>query len=139
VWLLQYSEINYHLNFGYFLNALTGYIVGANGAIVKTVTGGVTSAEKIDNEIPAEFELEQNYPNPFNPVTKIKFDVAKFYNVKIIVYDLSGKELDIIINQPMQQGTYEVIWNGEKYSSGIYFLRMLADNYVETKKMVMLK
>lgn len=102
-------------------------------------TGNPTRIEKIKTEGQNSFDLRQNYPNPFNPLTKIHFDVAKYEDVKIAAYDISGKELDIIVNKRMQPGIYEVEWNGEKYSSGIYFYRMQAGDYIETRKMILMK
>ena len=93
----------------------------------------------ISSQIPTLFSLKQNYPNPFNPITKIQFDVMKTENVKITVFDIAGKELEVLVDKRMQPGTYEVEWSGEKYASGIYFYRMQAGDYVETRKMVLMK
>jgi len=104
-----------------------------------TFCGGSIYIETISAEIPDKFYLQQNYPNPFNPITKIQFDVMKTENVMITVFDIAGKELEVLVNERMQPGTYETEWNGEKYASGIYFYRMEAGKYVETRKMILMK
>ncbi len=98
-------------------------------------------------EIPEKFTLYQNYPNPFNPVTKIKFDIplsrgvsaGRGVLVHIIIYDVLGREIAALVNEKLDPGTYEVEWNASNYPSGVYFYRLIADNYTETKKMVLLK
>jgi hypothetical protein len=100
---------------------------------------------KISSEIPERFELMQNYPNPFNPVTKIKFDVKKSVAssqesvVTLKVLDITGKVIATLVNEQLQAGTYEVNWNASNFSSGIYFFKLSAGNYIETKKMLMVK
>ena len=93
----------------------------------------------ISTEIPREFSLEQNFPNPFNPVTNIKFDVAKSGPVKIIIYDLLGKEVSVVINKQLAPGRYMIDFNAENLSSGIYFYKLITDEFVSIKKMTLLK
>ncbi len=92
-------------------------------------------------EIPDNFILSQNYPNPFNPSTKIKFEIPKQTNVKLSVYDILGKEIAVLINEEKLAGNYTVEFNSEKYNlpCGIYFYRLQAGNFVETKKLVLMK
>ena len=89
--------------------------------------------------IPDKFELNQNYPNPFNPETKIKFGLPKEGNVKLTVYDVSGRKVDELVNQKLNAGTFEVTWNGSNFSSGVYFYKLETDGFVETKKMILVK
>jgi photosystem II stability/assembly factor-like uncharacterized protein len=91
------------------------------------------------SEIPREFTLSQNYPNPFNPRTKIKFGVPNSGSVMISIYDAAGKKVEEIINSKFNAGTYEVTWDGSKYSSGVYFYKLQADGFVQTKKMILVK
>jgi len=93
----------------------------------------------ISSEVPKEFKLDQNYPNPFNPVTNIKFDVAKSGLVKIIVYDLLGKEVSVVLNRQLSPGRYIMDFNAENLSSGIYFYKLITDDFVSIKKMTLLK
>ncbi len=95
--------------------------------------------------MPSKFSLEQNYPNPFNPVTKIKFSVPQiasgFSANKVIlkVYDLLGREIAILVNEEKQAGTYEVKFNASNLSGGTYFYRLQAGDFVETRKLSLLK
>ncbi len=96
------------------------------------------------NGIPSEFRLEQNYPNPFNPSTKIKYQIpsiakGEMSNVKIIIYDMLGNEITNLVNEPKPAGNYEVDFNAANLPSGIYFYRLSAGSYLESKKMVLLK
>ncbi|MEI7485563.1 MAG: T9SS type A sorting domain-containing protein, partial [Ignavibacteriota bacterium] len=107
----------------FFINDNTGWLVGLNGTIIKTQTGGITNIIKVGS-ITKEYNLEQNYPNPFNPATKIKFDVTKFSSVRIIVYDVSGREIQTLVNDKLLPGTYEITFDGSILTSGVYFYKM---------------
>lgn len=89
--------------------------------------------------IPNKFSLAQNYPNPFNPVTQIKFDLPQSSIVKLTIYDISGKEAARLVNGTLQAGSYSYSFNAEGFPSGIYFYRLDADDYGETKKMMLVK
>ncbi|MBK8553354.1 MAG: T9SS type A sorting domain-containing protein [Ignavibacteria bacterium] len=93
----------------------------------------------ISSSVPEKFDLHNNYPNPFNPVTKIKFDIAKLQNVKITVYDNTGREADILVNENLQPGSYEVTFSGSNYSSGVYYYKMESQDFIQTKKMLLIK
>jgi len=98
----------------------------------------------ISGIIPASFSLHQNYPNPFNPVTKIKFDITQDVrrqtsNVKLIVYDGVGREVATLVNQKLSPGSYEVEFAGNSFSSGIYFYTLKTENFIEVKRMILLK
>jgi photosystem II stability/assembly factor-like uncharacterized protein len=99
----------------------------------------ITGIEKISNDLPKSFSIAQNYPNPFNPTTSIKFDIPKSSFVKISIYDISGKEVATLVNEQLQPGTYETDWNASAFSSGVYFYKILAGNYTETKRMLLIK
>lgn len=94
-------------------------------------------------EIPELFELYQNYPNPFNPETKIKFHLAEEGNVELVIYDITGKEVAILINSHKNPGSHEILFNGKGFSSGIYFYRInfngASNHFSETKKMLLVK
>jgi hypothetical protein len=97
------------------------------------------------NELPKSYSLSQNYPNPFNPSTKIRFDIPSgnlnSVPVKLIVYDILGREITVLVNEDLAPGTYEFEWNATNYSSGVYFYTIkVGDNsFAETKKMVLSK
>jgi subtilisin-like proprotein convertase family protein len=90
-------------------------------------------------EIPNNYSLNQNYPNPFNPMTTISFDIPKADNVKLVVYDLLGREVALLVNQFRQAGTYDVQFDGSTLSSGVYFYRLETGSFTETKKMLLVK
>lgn len=96
-----------------------------------------------NNSIPVSYELKQNYPNPFNPVTKISFALPKESKVKLIIYDMLGREVaKIINNENLSAGTYIREFNGSNLASGVYFLRMLINDgkdFSDVKKIVLLK
>lgn len=93
----------------------------------------------VSNGTPEKFLLTQNYPNPFNPQTKIKFAVPKSSFTKLIVYDLLGREVITLVNEELRPGTYEADWVGSNFSSGVYFYKLITNDFVETKKMVLMK
>lgn len=107
--------------------------------LVNTLTGVQNNR---GNE-PAGFHLSQNHPNPFNPVTRIKFDLPKSTNIKLVIYDVLGREIETLVNENKKAGSYEVEWSatggGSRYASGVYFYKLITDEYVETKEMVLLK
>lgn len=89
--------------------------------------------------VPETFELSQNYPNPFNPSTTIKFTIPKSSQVKLVVYDILGREIDVLVNKELVSGIYEVMFSQKDLPSGIYFYKIQAGEYSETKKMFLLK
>jgi hypothetical protein len=97
----------------------------------------------VTNEIPKEYSLSQNYPNPFNPSTTIRFAIPVGTRhgafVQIKVYDALGREVDILVNEQLSPGTYEVEWPASDYPSGVYFYKLIAGSYTDTKKMILSK
>lgn len=90
-------------------------------------------------EIPANYFIEQNYPNPFNPETNIKFGLPKSGNVKLAVYDITGKEVAVLLNDFKQAGSYIFSFNGSNLSSGVYFYRIVSGDFADTKRMILVK
>jgi len=111
-------------------------IVNSGGTVTTICAIGI---QPISKEIPSSFSLSQNYPNPFNPSTNIKFELPKSNYVTLKIYDALGREIATLINEKLAPGTYEVEWNGSNYPSGVYFYRLITDNFSETKKMLMIK
>ncbi len=121
---------------------------GGSGLVHTTDGGGPpVGIQQIGIEIPEDFKLYQNYPNPFNPKTIIRFQIParsaggnRLSDVKIIIYDIQGKQIAELVNQKQNAGTYEADWNGSGYSSGVYFYSLIADGItIETRKMLMIK
>jgi hypothetical protein len=105
-------------------------------AIIDTFTIGI---QPISNEVPEKFLLYQNYPNPFNPSTNIKYQITDNKFVTLKIFNILGKEVETMVNEKQSPGTYEVSWDGINYPSGIYFYKLSAGKFIETKKMVMIK
>ena len=129
----------------FFLNSNTGWLCGGPGNILKTTTGGLTFISKINSDIPNNYLLLQNYPNPFNPTTNIHYEIPKNGFVKLVVFDILGREVQTLVNEKQNAGTYEVTFNarqpglGSNLSSGIYFYTLTSGDFKETKKFVLLK
>ncbi|HEY3251534.1 MAG TPA: T9SS type A sorting domain-containing protein [Ignavibacteria bacterium] len=102
-------------------------------------TGNPVGIININSEIPEKFVLLQNYPNPFNPATKIRFALLKSSIAKLVVYDILGREMETIVNERLNAGTYEADWNAVNYPSGIYYYKLKAGEYTDTKKMILVK
>ena len=100
--------------------------------------GWVESVKEIPGTV-RKYSLEQNYPNPFNPSTMIRFSVAQRGLVTLKVYNLLGQEIATLLNSELADGTYEVDFNAAYYSSGVYFYTVRVNNFVSTKKMILLK
>lgn len=120
-------------------NSQVGYVVGTSGLICKTTNGGVIGINQISTEIPQGFSLEQNYPNPFNPVTNIKFSIPKSGNVKLVIYDISGREVRRLVDQNLNAGYYNSDFNAANLASGVYFYRLEAKDFTDVKKMILIK
>ena len=127
---------------------VTGRAYGNNtGYDITTLELSQTnSIRKIDINMPDKFSLHQNYPNPFNPMTKIKFDVPSPHlykggqgGVSLKIYDITGREIQTLVNEQLHPGTYEVTFDGSNYASGVYFYQLRSGEYVDTKKLVLLK
>ncbi len=117
-------------------NQIAGSVLSVDLVRVGNKTIGI---ENEINTIPSGFRLEQNYPNPFNPVTGITYSVAVPGFVSLKVYDVMGKETAVLVDEFKPAGTYSVKFNGSNLSSGMYFYRLLADSYSETRKMILSK
>ncbi|MFH0735265.1 MAG: collagen-binding domain-containing protein, partial [bacterium] len=118
------------------------YAVTSDGKLYKNST--VTSVNENGNNLDYSFSLEQNYPNPFNPSTIIKYSIAEASNVKLIVYDILGREIVTLINNDLLPGSYSMVWNandkfGKKVTSGIYFYSLEAGKFTKTNKMILMK
>ena len=107
-----------------------------NGVYDKPTLVGIKNQS---TELISYYRLFQNYPNPFNPKSTIKMQIAQSSNVKLIVYDILGQELETLIDKQLNPGIHEVVFNGSYYSSGIYFYQLTTDGFTDTKSMVLLK
>ena len=113
----------------------TGFVAGGYQLLLSASIVDV-SDKKIK---PNNFDLIQNYPNPFNPTTKISYSIPKTSLVQLKVYNTLGKEIAVLVNKEQTEGNFEVEFNAKGLSSGIYFYRIQAGNYIVTKKMILMK
>ena len=129
VWVLQYTD-----------DSNTGYNTTLDSWSIE-ITYETVNGINQTMTIPSEFSLLQNYPNPFNPVTKISYGLPKNTDVIIRIFDITGKEIAVLVNEYKQAGIYEFEFNSEKYllSSGVYFYRMEAGDFSKVQKLVLLK
>ena len=92
-----------------------------------------------DASLPETFALNQNYPNPFNPDTRISFDIPVTAEVNLTIYNVLGQEVVTLVDKMLEAGSHTVEWDASSYSSGVYFYRISAEKFTETKKMMLLK
>lgn len=93
-----------------------------------------------NRKIPMENQLLQNYPNPFNSTTVIRFNVNhSFTHVKLIIYDNLGRQVDILVNKTVTAGSYSVVWDATNNASGVYFYKLITGDFINTKKMILIK
>jgi photosystem II stability/assembly factor-like uncharacterized protein len=136
-WDPQTSPPTHELNWVHFPLANIGYAVGNSGTIVKY--NGPASVSNDQNSLPMLFVLGQNYPNPFNPSTTIKFELPRVSHVSLTVYDILGRQVSVLVNERREAGVHEVKFDGSNLASGVYFYRLQAGTFVETKKLLLLQ
>jgi len=158
------QDFSSSVGYEYYLTEGIGlsYLIGCEGSsgssdeLIGCVINGVlygdtslTSINTIGSEIPSIYSLYQNYPNPFNPTTKIKFDIPTPLSfphapsgnplIRLKIYDILGKEIATLVKESLQPGSYEVTFDGNNLPSGIYFYKLETNNFVQTKKLILLK
>ena len=139
-WIEQESNTTNVLYDLHMVDEKLGWVVGGNGTILKTTNGGVTFIEenKID-DLPINYRLSQNYPNPFNPVTTISYSLPVKSQVTLVVYNTLGESVKQLVNEEKEAGRYKVEFDATSLSSGIYFYRIQAGSFIQTKKMILMK
>lgn len=138
--ITQYISSNFRLRFRLTSDdytTSTGWFV--DNIKITTYQSPLLKVENNSGLIPKKYALEQNYPNPFNPTTQINYSVAKEGLVKISVYDMLGREVQVLVNEIKNAGYYAVDFDGANLSSGFYFYRMESGNFIDTKKMSLIK
>jgi photosystem II stability/assembly factor-like uncharacterized protein len=118
-----------------FINQGTGWAAGSRGTIFKYYD----SNARVDEGTITKFLLEQNYPNPFNPSTKISWQVPVGSWQTLIVYDVLGNEIATLVDEFKSAGNHKIEWNAADLSSGVYFYQLKTKNFIETKKMILMK
>ena len=130
------SGLVYGTRYYYRVYAFSG---AGNSPYSNVETIVLTNINQTGYEIPSSYRLYTNYPNPFNPYTKIKFDLPENTIVEIKVFDITGAEVDILLSENMNAGSYELNYNAGKLTSGVYFYQIITSNFSETRRMVLLK
>jgi hypothetical protein len=114
---------------------LRGFVI--NGLLYGDTT--LTLVNTISTIVPEKYSLSQNYPNPFNPTTTIRYELPRAGVVRLAVYDVMGREIEMLVNERQAAGSYEATFDGSRFASGVYFYRLTAEGYSETKRMLMIK
>lgn len=132
------SSLNYNIH------GTLGQAGGVSSGMNFKLTTGIITAIKFEESIglsalPESFELSQNYPNPFNPTTVINYALPTQSDLKLTIYNLRGEQVAILIDGTVPAGNHRVSWDASNVSSGIYFYRLRAGNFVQTRKMLLLK
>ncbi len=112
--------------------------VGVN-QIITIIEGQSIYVKNLNAGTPEKYILEQNYPNPFNQTTVINYQIPLPGRVILKVYDISGKEIAVLLDSYQNSGGYSITFNADKLTSGIYFYNLQTDNFTETKKMILVK
>lgn len=134
--LSTFAGQSVYIGFRYNMDvAVNGYYVQLDDVEYQ----GTVGITQNGTNIPEKFSLEQNYPNPFNPTTKINFDLAKSSNVRLVIFNSLGQEVETIFEGVKPAGSYQADFNGSSLSSGTYYYRLETDYYTETKKMQLVK
>ena len=128
----------------YITGSFTGLLTIGNdiitgGDFIAKISNTVLGITTEKPTIPNYFNISQNYPNPFNPTTVINYSVPRSNMVTIRVYDILGNETATLVNEEKPAGSYSINFNASRLSSGVYFYRMQAGSFVETKKLILMK
>ncbi len=136
----KFGYVNFYRGYG---SPLQGgpYSKSMVGAIIDGVRYGsiLLDIHKVPDEVPSNYKLEQNFPNPFNPSTIIKFSLIKSSFVNLTVYDQLGRDIVTLVNEKKSAGVYQYVFNANGISSGIYYYRLQANDFIETKSMMLFK
>ncbi len=139
-WYSQFYE------YGNFIQSLEAtdsnhaWFCGRYSNFYKTTNGGgVISINGIYLTVPEKYSLSQNYPNPFNPVTNIRYKLPAGCFVKLMVFDITGKKIRELVNRRQNEGVYNIKFDGSDFASGIYFCKLIAGEYIQTMKMILIK
>ena len=113
---------------------LVGTIPAFENNMLYTMTLGASEVY-----IPNDFEVSIAYPNPFNPITNIEYGLPKESNVSISVYDVNGKLVEELLNKKQDLGYYKVTWDAREHATGLYFIKLIAGEYQNTQKVMLVK
>ncbi len=134
--LPQDSTLNKGVLGKYSVNNLSDYTSKLSELLKTRGKSGLESEKEL---LPTEYTLYQNYPNPFNPITTIKYDLPNTTDVSLIIYDILGRKVKELINTKQQAGKYEIKFDASNIASGVYIYQLIADKFISSKKMILLK
>jgi len=139
--LVSGNEIKQTADGGFIIMGINqrGAYTGYGISLTKFYAEPITIKNDLHNSFPIKFALQQNFPNPFNPTTKIIYQIPVLSFVTLKIYDVLGSEVANLISEEIVTGSYEVEFNATNLPSGVYFYRLQTGNFVETKKMILLK
>jgi hypothetical protein len=143
-WLLKSQGLGSQLSV-WSIGINNSYVfAGTDSSVWRRPYSEVIRVNSISTVVPSKFSLSQSYPNPFNPSTNIRYTIpsnvkGKMSNVKLVVFDILGKEIATLVNEKQNAGTYEAIFDGSGLTSGFYFYRLTCGDFSETRKMVLIK
>ena len=148
IWEHHYADLDHFcleevssLNWGFRMAA--DYSIQYDGIYIDDIViGAVEDTLDIDEKtrsLPLGYKLEHNYPNPFNASTVFKYELPRLSHVIIDIYDILGRKVTTLVDKKQPAGHHRAIWNANDYSTGVYFYRLVSGNYIETKKMLLLK
>ena len=129
---------------GYTTVSISNLELNENNAMDSTILMTINSTMNIDKQMPSIYTLHQNFPNPFNPKTQINYDLPEDALVKVVIYDVMGRNVKTLMNESQSSGHHSILWDGkndmgEDISAGMYIYTILAGEYRSTKKMVLIK
>ena len=133
-----YARLN-ALSFSSTASSLNGWAVGDSGMILHYQRGGATSVSDFSQRVPTGYALHQNYPNPFNPSTTIRYGIPHRSHVTLTVYNTLGQEVAQLVSSDIDAGYHEIRFNANNLASGVYFYRIQAGSYVETRKLLLIR
>ena len=117
-----------------------GELINLEGEVPAWSDNGLFMVSSLTQVIvPVVYSLSQAYPNPFNPVTTLSFAIPIDSKVSLSIYNLQGREVSTLINSNLKAGYHSVVWNANSYASGVYFVKMVAGEYVNTQKLMLVK
>ena len=131
------TGLSYSTTYYWKARAVLGTSVGPWSSVSNFMTSGITDVS--DTSIPTEFNLSQNYPNPFNPVTTITYQLPESGNVSLKVFDILGNEVQTLVNEQKEVGSYTVQFDASSFASGMYVYRLQVNDYLSTRKMILTK
>jgi len=115
--------------------------MGDNAVTAESDTFRIFDATGIERsqQNPTKFQLSQNYPNPFNPSTTISYAIPRTSHVEVSIFNLAGQKITTLVKDALSPGNYTITWDASNYSSGIYIYQIKADDFIRSKKMLLIK